>query len=328
MKKTEVKKRVKVDFSKARTYPLGGRKCKVDLSDFGTPKARRGQKFADFAGGLPKILAARDIADFASLAAAAAKKGLTVAAAIGGHIVKTGVTPYLIDLMERGVIKMISMNGSAAIHDLEIALNGRTSEDVAEALVDGSFGMAYETGKYMNDSFARARKNSTGAGREIALTMKKLKAPFRKSSIIYRAHELSIPATVHIAVGTDIVHVHPNADGADIGAATFNDFKIYCETIAAMEPGSVYMNLGSAVIMPEVFLKALTIVRNLGFDASGFHTANFDMINQYRPNVNVLSRPTIGSGGRCFNFIGCHEIMIPLLHSMLVERLAGNGREK
>jgi len=310
-----------LDFKNVRTYPLSSRKCKVNKDDFGVPAISAGGSFSEFIDGLPKIQAAKDLMDFCGLVCDAYEKKKKIIIAIGGHVIKTGVSPYLIRLIKRGVISMISMNGSAAIHDLEIAMNGKTSEDVAEALIDGSFGMAYETGFHMNEAFAEAMKNSTGAGAEIAGLMDRINAPYRESSLIYNAGACEVPATVHIAVGTDIVHVHPNADGAAIGAATFNDFKTYCSMIAQLSPGSIYINLGSAVIMPEVFLKALTLVRNLGHDAKGFHTANFDMISHYRPNANVLSRPTIGSGGRSFNFIGCHEIMVPLFYSVLNEKL-------
>ncbi len=315
------KNTIALDFKKVKTYPLSSRKCKVDKDDFGVPAAFAGGSFSEFIAGLPKIQAAKDLMDFCELVRDAYEQKKKIIVAIGGHVIKTGVSPYLIELIKRGVISMISMNGSAAIHDLEIAINGKTSEDVAEALVDGSFGMAYETGFHMNEAFAEAMKNSTGAGCEIAEVISRIKAPYKESSLIYNAVLCEVPATVHIAVGTDIVHVHPNADGAAIGSATFNDFKKYCSQIAQLSPGAIYINLGSAVIMPEVFLKALTLVRNLGHDAKGFHTANFDMISHYRPNANVLSRPTIGSGGRSFNFIGCHEIMVPLFYSILNEKL-------
>lgn len=310
-----------LDFKKVKTYPLSSRKCKVNKDDFGVPAVSAGTSFSEFIGGLPKIQAAKDLMDFCDLVRLAYEKKKKIIVAIGGHVIKTGVSPYLIELIKRGVISMVSMNGSAAIHDLEIAINAKTSEDVAEALVDGSFGMAYETGFHMNEAFAAAMKNATGAGREIARVMRNIKAPYKQNSLLYNADLCGVPATVHIAIGTDIVHVHPNADGAAIGTATFNDFKTYCSQVAQLSPGAIYINLGSAVVMPEVFLKALTLVRNLGHDARGFHTANFDMISHYRPNANVLSRPTIGSGGRSFNFIGCHEIMVPLFYTILNEKL-------
>lgn len=311
----------KIDFSKVRTYPLASRKCKVDRGDFGKPVKGPGRSFRKFLDSLPGILSAKELSEFSKKLAAAFRSNKKAYAAIGGHVIKTGVAPHIADLIGRGVISGVFMNGAAAIHDFEIALNGKTSEDVAESLVDGSFGMAYETGLHINDAFAAARKNGTGAGYEIYKKMIEIGAPHRESSLIFNAFEAKALATVHIAVGTDIVHVHPNSDGEAIGAATFNDFKVFCSAIAGLREGSVYMNIGSAVVMPEVFLKALTVCRNLGHPVRGFHTANFDMISQYRPGVNVLSRPTIGSGGRSFGFIGCHEIMIPLLHAMVVEIL-------
>jgi len=311
-----------IDFKKVRTYPLGSRKCKVDRKDFGKPLKSSGASFSDFAASLPGILSARDLVDFSAKVVFARKHGKKIIAAIGGHVIKTGVSPYLIDMIKKGVIADVAMNGAAAIHDFEIALNAKTSEDVAESIVDGSFGMAYETGFHINEAFAAARKNKTGAGYELFRMMEEIKAPYRKDSLIYNAFKSGASATVHIAIGTDIVHVHPNSDGESIGAATFKDFKTFCSAVSGLDEGSVFMNIGSAVIMPEVFLKALTVCRNLGHPVSGFHTANFDMISQYRPNVNVLSRPTIGSGGKCFNFIGCHEIMLPLLHAMVNEKLS------
>lgn len=322
MELNDYKNLVSIDFNEAKTYPLKSRPCKVSVEQFGkVTGAEAAVKFSDFLESLPQIQQAKDFTDFCSLCSDSIKESKKITAAIGGHVIKTGVTPFLIDMIKKGLIGMISMNGSAAIHDFEIALNGKTSEDVASALIDGSFGMAHETGFYINDSFNNALKNNTGAGYEIYRTIENLNAPYKEKSLIYNAYKNGVPATVHIAVGTDIIHVHPNASGAAIGAASFNDFKLYCGGISGLTPGSVYMNIGSAVVMPEVFLKALTAVRNIGYDVKGFHTANFDMINQYRPHTNVLSRPTIGSGGRSFNFIGVHEIMIPLFYYSLMDRL-------
>ena len=310
-----------IELKKVKTYKLSSRKCKVEKSSFGTPTPEAGTRLANFINGLPKIQAAKDIINLAQLIIEAYKNKKSVIFAIGGHVIKTGVTPYLIDLAERGIVSFVAMNGAAAIHDFEIAFNARTSEDVAESLQDGTFGMAYETGHFMNRAFALARRNQSGAGFALYRTIDEIEAPYRNDSLVYRVFKAGAAASIHIAIGTDIVHVHPDANGEDIGAATFNDFRVYCEAISKLEEGSVYINFGSAVVMPEVFLKALTLTRNLGHKTFGFHTANFDMITHYRPQVNVLGRPTLGANGKSFNFNGCHEIMLPLLHAIIIEKL-------
>jgi hypothetical protein len=236
----------------------------------------------------------------------------------GGHVVKVGLAPLLIDWMKRGVITSLSTHGAGIIHDTEIALFGRTSEDVAEGLKDGSFGMSRDTADFINNAIADPDNAELGFGEALGRALLDSKAPFADLSLLCSAYRAGVPLTVHVALGTDIIHQHSSADGAAIGRATLRDFRILANQVGRLDEGGVVLNLGSAVIMPEVFLKALTIARNLGCPAHGFSAANFDMFTHYRPTQNVLSRPTL-TGGRKFNFIGHHEIQIPLLHAMVGE---------
>ena len=302
-----------------KTVPLSNRKNKVSLRMFGRP-FRRGGSFHRFIDSLPDILAARSFKECVAAIIAARSKGKPVIAAMGGHVVKCGVSPVIIDLMERGVITAIAMNGSTAIHDFEIALIGATSEDVQRGLEDGTFGMAAETGEMMNEALASGVENGIGAGKAIGGYINERRLPHRKSSLLARAEALDIPATVHIAIGTDIIHQHPQADGAITGKATMDDFDALTGTVSRLGGGGVFLNIGSAVIMPEVFLKALTVARNRGRRIRGFTTAVFDMLPQYRASQNVAIRP-VSSGGKGYYFIGHHEIMIPMLAAAVIEGL-------
>ena len=296
-----------IDLSKVKTTPLSERGSKVALSGFATP-AHSGASFGHFLASLPDILIGADFRQFARQLARAIQNKKTIAIGIGGHVIKCGLSPVLIDLMKRGYISAIAMNGATAIHDIEIAMRGQTSEDVAQGLRDGSFGMARDTGDFINHTInASAGGYGSALGKKITDT----DLPHRNHSILANAHELDIPTTVHVAIGTDITHQQPGVSGEAIGRASFEDFRIFCSVVSTLE-GGAYLNIGSAVILPELFLKALTVARNLGHTVDHFITANFDMIQHYRPRVNVVQRPTM-QGGTGYAFTGHHELMIPLL---------------
>jgi hypothetical protein len=256
-----------------------------------------------------------------SAIATAARKKRAVVAMLGGHIVKTGLAPLIIELMNRRVITHLAMNGSAAIHDYEIARFGATSEDVARGLVDGTFGMAEETGRGMNEAFIAGMKNEWGMGEALALALENLTLSNGELSVLLAAQRLGIPCTVHAAIGAEIIHQHPAASGAAIGDTSHRDFRRLAASLPALHDGGVVLNLGSAVIMPEVFLKALTIARNLNAGKpTGFTTCDLDMLRHYRPRVNVVQRPTQGSG-KGYEITGHHEIMVPLLTWAVIEAL-------
>jgi hypothetical protein len=267
------------------------------------------------------VLVARDFLRVVDAIASAKKSGRAVIVMLGGHIVKTGLAPLLIDLMNRGVITHLAMNGSAAIHDYEIARFGATSEDVARGLVDGTFGMAEETGRGMNQAFTIGMKSGWGMGEALAEALQQLPLSNPELSVMLCAHRLGIPFTVHAALGAEIIHQHPATNGAAIGDTSHRDFRRLAASLPALQDGGVVLNLGSAVIMPEVFLKALTIARNLNDGKpTGFTTCDLDMQRHYRPRVNVVQRPTQGSG-QGFEITGHHEIMVPLLVWGVVEAL-------
>jgi hypothetical protein len=270
---------------------------------------------------LPDVLVARDFRAVVTAIASAAKRGRGVVVMLGGHIVKTGLAPLIIDLMKRRVITHLAMNGSAAIHDYEIARFGATSEDVARGLVDGTFGMAEETGRGMNEAFTLGMKNGWGMGESLARALETLELSNAELSVLLAARRLAIPCTVHAALGAEIIHQHPAADGSAIGDTSHRDFRRLAASLAALDDGGVALNLGSAVIMPEVFLKALTIARNLnGGKPTGFTTCDLDMQRHYRPRVNVVQRPTQGSG-KGYEITGHHEIMVPMLAWGVIESL-------
>ena len=309
------KKFPSIDLSKVKTTPLLERDSKVALSGFATP-ASDGVSFAHFLTSLPDILIGADFRQFARQLAHAIQNKKTIAIGIGGHVIKCGLSPVLIDLMKRGYISAIAMNGATAIHDIEIAMHGQTSEDVAHGLRDGSFGMAQDTGDFINHTInASAGGYGSALGKKITDT----DLPHRNHSILANAHILDIPATVHVAIGTDITHQQPGVSGEAIGRASYEDFRTFCAVVSTLE-GGAYLNIGSAVILPELFLKALTVARNLGHTVDHFITANFDMIQHYRPRVNVVQRPTM-QGGKGYSFTGHHELMIPLLAHALVHLL-------
>jgi hypothetical protein len=309
-----------VDLSKIKTVPIAVRPNKVRAEEFASPPGSD-RSFKAFLQALPDALVARDLLAVAKdIAAAAGKRGVVVMT--GGHVVKTGLAPVLIDLMRRGVITHLAMNGSAAIHDYEIARFGGTSENVAEGLRDGTFGMAEETGRGMNEAIIRGMKEQWGMGESLARALGNepvLAHP--ELSLLVGARMLGVPCTIHAAIGAEIIHQHPAASGAAIGDTSHRDFRRLAASLPSLQDGGVVLNLGSAVIMPEVFLKALTIARNLNAGKPvNFTACDMDMTRHYRPRVNVVQRPTL-EGGRGYEITGHHEIMVPMLAWAVVEEL-------
>lgn len=308
-----------VDLSRVRTIPLQVRPNKVSQTTFARPPVK-GQSAADFLAGLPHILAGTDFRAVVNAVVAARKNGRPVIVGFGAHVLKCGLSPVLIDLMKRGVITALATNGSGAIHDFELALIGETSEDVAAGLKDGTFGMVKETGELMHAAINRSLTRPTaGLGELFGEYLEEIAAPNRDISVAVAARRLGVPFCVHVAVGTDIIHMHPQADGAALGRASFNDFKLLCGVVQDLS-GGVYLNIGSAVVLPEVFLKAFTVAQNLGANLHDYTTANLDMIAHYRSGENVVRRPA-GVAGKGYTLIGRHEIMIPLLAQAVVEEL-------
>lgn len=298
------------DLSKVRTYPLAERRNKVTVADFARPVDPQAS-LAAFLDGLPASLAAGTLRDLAAAVAEAADGARTIVWAIGAHVIKVGLSPVLIGMMERGEIGALALNGAGAIHDWEIAAIGATSEDVAASLSLGRFGMAEETGREMSEAAAEAAAGEEGLGEALGRRIVESGRPHAGSSLLARAWDLGIPATVHVAIGSDIVHQHPSADGAAIGAATHTDFRRLVSVVRGLA-GGVWINCGSAVQLPEVFLKALSVAENLGGRLPAFVTANLDMVRHYRTEENVLRRPVLGRG-RSFALVGHHEIQVPLL---------------
>lgn len=306
-----------IDVSSARTYLAKDRVSKVKTNQEARPLSA-GMTMADFFRSLPKVLKADDLKHTARAVVRARTLKRPVIAMLGGHVIKTGLSPVLGDLAARGFITHFASNGSACIHDTELARFGHTSEDVASQLEDGSFGMARDTAALVNGAAVRAAEGDEGFGQAVGAMLIEEDAPFVNRALLARAWSLGIPYTLHVAIGTDIVHQHPDADGSAIGRASMRDFRIFAATVSKLGDGGVALNLGSAVVMPEVFLKALSLARNLGHRVTNFTTANFDMIQHYRPGVNVVQRPTL-SGGKGYAITGHHEIMIPLLASAILE---------
>lgn len=289
--------------------------------EFATPP-RGDRSFSAFVKGLPDVLVAADFRSVVDAVVEAHRKQRAVVVMLGGHIVKTGVAPVLIDLMQRGVITHLATNGSGAIHDYEIARFGATSEDVARGLLDGTFGMAEETGRGMNEAFIRGMQQGWGMGESLARALAdEAELAHPEMSLLMTTHRLGIPFTVHAALGAEIIHQHPAASGAAIGDTSHRDFRRLAASLPALHQGGVVLNLGSAVIMPEVFLKALTIARNLNDRRpTDFVTCDLDMQRHYRPRMNVVIRPTL-AGGKGYEITGHHEIMVPLLSWAIADRL-------
>lgn len=308
------------DLTKVRTVPVTRRANKVSADEFAKPPASD-TSFRAFIDSLPDILVARDFRRVVDAIVSAAQRKKAVVVMLGGHIVKTGLAPLLVRLMERKVITHIGMNGSAAIHDFEIARFGGTSEDVASGLKDGTFGMADETGSEMNQAFIRGRKSGQGMGECLASALESSKLLQPELSVLLNARRLNVGVTVHAAIGAEIIHQHPEADGAAIGDTSHRDFKYLAGTLPGLDDGGVVLNLGSAVIMPEVFLKALTIARNLhDGKPQNFVTCDLDMMRHYRPRMNVVQRPTLQSG-KGYEITGHHELMVPLLTWAVLDKL-------
>ena len=306
------------DLSGVRTYPLKSRKSKANAEDFARPYTAGGS-ISSFVDALPSILAGSDFKAVVGAIRTAKSTGAGIIWGIGAHVIKTGVSPLLVDLMERGFVSAIAMNGAGVIHDFELALCGSTSEDVDEALGPGRFGMAEETGRVLNATIRDAVRAGKGIGRGVGDYIAASGAPHTGLSLLAAASRLGIPATVHVAIGTDIIHMHPDADGAALGEGSLRDFKYFVSNVSRLSRG-VYLNCGSAVVLPEVFLKAVALARNVGADLDGLTTVNLDFTRLYRPQTNVVSRPVAGIG-RGYSLVGHHEIMIPLLAAALIDTL-------
>jgi len=301
-----------------KTYSLKKRKSLVSVQDFACPIPAR-SSFNVFFHSLPRFLAAKDFREVVGRIVKAYKNGRPVVLGMGAHPIKVGLSPLIVRLMERGVLKAVAMNGAGVIHDFEIAFAGKTSEDVSSQIGRGAFGMAEETGRMINEAINQGWKRGWGIGRAVGEMIWDRKFAHRKMSITAAGARLGIPVTIHVAMGTDIVHIHPQARGEATGEGSHRDFRLLASVVSQLE-GGVYLNLGSAVILPEVFLKALTLVRNLGHRVKNFTAVNMDFIPHYRPLTNVVQRPTL-SGGKGFHFTGHHEIMFPLLTAAILEKI-------
>lgn len=312
------------DLSKVHTYSIEERPTLVDVTGFAGSWSRDAT-LADFSASLPDVLKARDLKAIVAAVVYAVTNGKPVIVGAGGHVIKTGLSPLLVGLMKRRVITAIAMNGGASIHDCEIALTGRTSEDVGAGLETGQFGMVKETPEFMNSAISAAMITGIGMGRALGQDLVAKEAAFTHFSILANGAQLEIPITVHISIGGDTIHMHPSASGSALGETSFTDFRILVSVLQDIGDGGVYINIGSAVVLPEVFLKALNLARNIsGNSISGFTTVNMDMIQHYRPMQNVLLRPTRATG-RGYAISGHHEIMVPLLFHLVLSELDALG---
>jgi hypothetical protein len=303
------------DLSGVRTYPLGSRASKANAADFAKPF--RGAPLKPFVDALPDILAAGDFKAVVSAIRTAQSSDRGVVWGLGAHVIKTGLGPVIVDLMERGFVSALATNGAGVIHDFEIALSGATSEDVDEALGPGRFGMAEETGRLLNAAINDGVTAGLGLGQAVAKRLREMKPRHGSLSILAAADRLDIPVTVHVAIGTDIIHMHPAASGAALGEGSLRDFRYFVSNVARLA-GGVFLNCGSAVVLPEVFLKAVALARNRGASLDGLTTVNLDFTRLYRPQTNVVSRPVAGIG-KGYSLVGHHEIMIPLLAAALAD---------
>ncbi len=306
-----------IDLTRLRTYRLAERPSKVTVCDFARPH-EPGASVKTFLDSLPRVLAGEDFRAVVESIHRARRHGKPVLLGLGGHVIKCGLAPILNDLLRRRMITGVAMTGAGVIHDFEIALCGATSEDVEASLGEGRFGMAEETGRLINEAISEGFRDGLGLGEAIGRALHRLDPPYKTFSLLYVAYAERVPVTVHISLGADITHVHPSASGEAIGATSHHDFRLFCSLVREMDGGGVYLNVGSAVMLPEVFLKAVTVVRNLGVKLYDITTANFDFIQHYRPMTNVVRRPIAGVG-RGFALTGHHEILIPLLAAALIE---------
>lgn len=304
-----------LDLEGLDTYPLASRESKVGHEQLGKP-VERDASFRDFWNGLPDILAARDLRELVTRMREARTRKRALVWGLGAHVIKVGLSPVLIDLLKGGYLSALALNGAGIIHDFELAMVGQTSEEVADGLGEGKFGMAEETGSLLNEAIRAGVAGGVGLGEAVGALLDGENPPYKEMSLLWNAYRLAIPVTVHVAVGTDIIHMHPQASGDAIGRTSLHDFKLFAAVVRGLNDGGVYLNVGSAVMLPEVFLKAVSVVRNLGHPLTDFSTANFDFIRHYRPRVNVVERPVTGTG-KGFEFVGHHELMLPLLAAAL-----------
>ena len=308
-----------IDINKVKTYSVLNRKSKVNLKDFAKPPVS-GRAFASFYQSLPNILKAGDFRAVVNAIVSAHKKQKAVIFMSGAHLIKCGLNPVLIELMRKKIINCVCLNGAGIIHDFEIALQGKTSEDVGHNLKDGSFGMGKETADFINDAVKKGVNKGWGLGYSVADKIASSKLPYKKMSLLYNAYINNVPVCVFVAIGTDIIHQHPSFDACSMGEGSYRDFRLLTETTIKLNNGGAVLNFGSAVILPEVFLKALNLCRNIGNVVKDFTTANFDMIHHYRPSMNLVNRPTADSG-KGYYIIGHHEIMLPLLAQAVIEKI-------
>jgi hypothetical protein len=313
-----------LEFASLRTVTLKERGGKVKAADFASAY-QKGSGIAGWLDSLPRILAGESFRAVVEALNAARARRRALIWGLGGHVIKCGLAPVLIDLMRRGYVTLFALNGAAAIHDFEIALAGATSEDVEAALPDGRFGVADETGREMNCAIAAGERDGLGMGEALGRRLNDLSvgqalSPANEASLVLQAYRHCTPVTVHVAVGTDTPHMHPVADGAALGSTTHRDFRLFCAYAADLDDGGVYLNCGSAVVLPEVFLKAISAVRNMGSPLTRFTTVNLDFLEHYRPRANVVERPHARSGGAGYSIRGHHELMLPLLAAALIEK--------
>ena len=310
-----------ISLDEVSTYPLASRQSKVTVTDFATPVTEH-SSLNHYLASLPNILAVQTLRELATHIRRARNLGKPIIWGIGGHVIKTGLGPVIIDLMRRGFVTAIAANGSVLVHDAEIALVGSTSEDVDATLGAGGFGGAEETGRLLNDAARAGAKEGIGLGEAVGRALLRLEPEHQEASLLCAAYEAHVPFTAHVTVGGDIAHFHPDADGGALGATSHTDFRLLAELVRRMNDGGVYLNIGSAVTLPEVFLKCVTLVRNLGDKLDDITTANFDFIQSYRPLTNVVRRPTADGAGRGYAITGHHELTIPLLAAELICRSA------
>lgn len=308
-----------MDFNKVKTYSVLKRKSKVKLAEFSSPPLK-GRSFLSFYESLPEILKARDLHAVVDAVVQAHKRKKPVIVTAGAHVIKCGLNPVLIELIKKKIITCICLNGAGIIHDFEIAFQARTSEDVGAGLEDGKFGMGKETAEFINDSVVKGVRDGLGLGYSVASKIAGADLRYKNLSLLYNAYSYNVPVCVHVAIGTDIIHQHPSFDAALTAEGSLRDFRRLTEEITGLNNGGVILNFGSAVIIPEVFLKALNLARNLGYKVKDFTAANFDMIHHYRPFQNIVSRPTRDSG-KGYYIIGHHELMLPLLAQAVIEKI-------
>jgi hypothetical protein len=307
------------------TYSLKERPSKVSVKDFARP-LKADSSVRDFLDSLPNILAVQSLREVAARVVRARELQKPVIWGIGGHVIKTGLAPVIIGLMQRGFVSAIAANGSVLVHDAEIGMAGSTSEDVDATLGAGAFGGAEETGRLLNTAAREGARESIGLGEAMGRALLSLEPRYEELSLLCAAYKMRVPFTAHLTIGADIAHFHPSADGAALGATTHTDFRLLAELVRRMNGGGVYLNIGSAVILPELFLKAVTLVRNLGEELADITTANFDFIQSYRPLTNVVRRPTADGAGRGFAITGHHELTIPLLAAQILHQDKETGR--